>query len=74
MFLITGRVQTNQAGGLRTQKHQAGADFTAVAKAEKSMEEVLNQSHSVRAHSRKEAVIIRRWICHDQLQSHREYP
>lgn len=35
--------------GLRTQKHQAGASFIAVAKAEvKSVEEVLNQSHSPR--------------------------
>lgn len=35
--------------GLRTQKHQAGASFIVVAKAEvKSVEEVLNQSHSPR--------------------------
>lgn len=59
--------------GVRTQEHQAGASFIVVAKAEeRSVEEVLNQSHSLRAHSRKEAVINGRWICHDQLQNHRE--
>ena len=77
MFLITGHVQTKPMpvtpGGVRAREHQAGVGIIVVARAaEESVEEVLNQSHSLRTHSRKVAVINRGWICHDQLQNHRE--
>lgn len=51
--------------------------FVAAKTEQKSRQEVLNQSHRLNhrgARGRTEAVVNRGWICHDQLQIHREQP